>query len=76
MNWKQILASAPRSEIPVQRKRMDFVFTLGLELGVKDGGVVAPGGIVPTHQRNKQFRVMHISFNYFYTRKHLYASCR
>jgi len=50
VDWKEILASAPRQDIPAHRKALDFVFTLGLELGVKDGGVVAPGGLVPTHQ--------------------------
>lgn len=50
VKWKEILASAPRQEIPVHRKSQDFVFTMGLELGVKAGALVPPGGIVPTHQ--------------------------
>ncbi len=56
VNWRDILASAPRQEIPVHRKELDFVFVNGLELGVKDGGIVAPGGIVPTYQIEALFR--------------------
>lgn len=56
VNWKEILASAPRQETPVHRKNLDLIFTLGLELGVKEGGVVAPGGLVPSHQIESLFR--------------------
>ena len=56
LNWKEILASAPREDVPVHRKSLDFIFTLGLELGIKDGKVVGPGGIVPTHQVEGLFR--------------------
>ena len=56
VEWKEILASAPRQDIPAHRKGLDFIFTLGLELGVKDGGLVTPGGLVPTHQIEALFR--------------------
>ena len=56
VNWRDTLASAPREDIPVHRKSRDFFFPHGLELGVKDGGVVAPGGLVPTHQIEGLFR--------------------
>jgi len=56
VEWKEILASAPRQDIPAHRKGLDFIFTLGLELGVKDGGLVTPGGLVPTHQIETLFR--------------------
>ena len=56
INWKEILASAPRQDIPVQRKSLDFIFTLGLELGWKNGKVTGPGGLVSTHQVEGLFR--------------------
>ena len=56
VEWKEILASAPREEVPVHRKSRDFAFTNGLELGVKDGSVISPGGLVPSHQIEGMFR--------------------
>jgi NTE family protein len=56
VNWKDILATAPRHEVPVQRKRQDFAFPLGLELGVRDGDLIFPAGLVPTHQIEALFR--------------------
>ncbi len=56
VDWKDLLASAPRQEVPVQRKSPDFIFTLGFEVGVKDGKVAPPGGLVPTHQIEALFR--------------------
>jgi len=56
VNWKEVLSSAPRDEVPVQRKRFDFIFTNGLELGLKDGKVEFPKGFVPTHQVEDLFR--------------------
>jgi NTE family protein len=56
VDWRDILSSAPRQEFPVHRKNLDFVFTLGLELGVREGRLVAPGGLVPTHQIESLFR--------------------
>jgi NTE family protein len=50
VNWQDILSSAPRKSIPINRKSRDLIFPLGLELGIRDGAVVAPGGLVPTHQ--------------------------
>jgi NTE family protein len=50
VDWKNILRSAPRQEVPVHRKSLDYAFTLGLEVGVHDGSLVAPSGVVPTHQ--------------------------
>jgi NTE family protein len=56
VEWNDILASAPRQEIPVHRKRRDFAFTNGLELGLKDGQIIVPGGLVPSHQIEAMFR--------------------
>jgi NTE family protein len=56
VKWKDVLSSAPRQDIPVQRKRFDFIFVNGLELGVKDGSVEFPKGIIPTHQVESLFR--------------------
>jgi NTE family protein len=56
VNWRDILTSAPRTSIPVNRKSRDLVFPLGLEVGIRDGGIVAPAGLVPTHQIEALFR--------------------
>jgi NTE family protein len=56
VNWLDTLASAPRQEIPLHRKERDFFFPKGLEFGWKDGKLVAPGGLVPTHQIEGLFR--------------------
>ena len=56
VNWREILASAPREDIPVRRKGLDFIYTNGLQLGVSHGSVLAPGGLVPTHQIETMFR--------------------
>ncbi len=56
VRWKEVLSSAPRQDIPMQRKRFDFIFVNGLELGVKDGSVEFPKGIIPTHQVENLFR--------------------
>ena len=56
VEWKEILSSAPRQEVPIHRKQLDFAFTNGLEFGLKDGKVIAPGGLVPTHQIEGMFR--------------------
>ena len=56
VNWRDILSSAPRQEVPVHRKSRDYFFSNGLEFGIKDGRVQAPGGLVPTHQIEGLFR--------------------
>ncbi len=56
VNWKETLESAPREGYTVRRKALDFIFTNGFELGVKDGQIVFPGGIVPTQQIEGLFR--------------------
>jgi NTE family protein len=56
VNWLDTLASAPRQEIPLHRKERDFFFPKGLEFGWKDGKLVPPGGLVPTHQIEGLFR--------------------
>jgi NTE family protein len=50
VDWKNILRSAPRQDVPFHRKSLDHVFTIGLEVGVQDGALVAPSGVVPSHQ--------------------------
>lgn len=56
VNWQETLESAPREGYTVRRKALDFLFTNGFELGVKDGKIVFPGGIVPTQQIEGLFR--------------------
>ncbi|WP_198349307.1 patatin-like phospholipase family protein [Ramlibacter pinisoli] len=56
IDWRDVLRSAPREEVPFRRKELDAVFTNGLELGIKDGNVVFPGGLVPTHRIESVFR--------------------
>jgi len=56
VSWKDTFKSAPREDIPVRRKQLDFVFTLGLELGIKDGKVLVPLGLVPTQQVENLFK--------------------
>jgi NTE family protein len=56
VNWRDILASAPRQDIPLHRKSRDFFFSNGLEFGFKNGRFVAPGGLVPAHQIEGLFR--------------------
>jgi NTE family protein len=56
VDWRGILASAPRQDYPLQRKRLDYAFTLGFEFGVNEGGLTAPSGLVPTHQIEALFR--------------------
>ncbi len=56
VRWKEVLTSAPRQDKPVQRKRLDFIFVNGLELGLKDGRVEFPKGFVPTHRVEDLFR--------------------
>ena len=56
ISWKDTFRSAPREDIPVRRKELDFVFTLGLEIGIKGGQVLVPKGIVPTQQIENLFK--------------------
>jgi NTE family protein len=56
VNWKNTFESAPREDIPVRRKQLDFVFTLGLQLGIKDGKLLVPLGLVPTQQVENLFK--------------------
>ncbi|HEY2676633.1 MAG TPA: patatin-like phospholipase family protein [Steroidobacteraceae bacterium] len=56
VDWRDILQSAPRQSIPVNRKSRDLVFPLGLEVGVKDGSLALPGGLIPTHKIEALFR--------------------
>ena len=56
INWRQVLATVPRADIPYHRKSLDAYFTNGIETGFKNGSVTAPGGLVPTHQIEGLFR--------------------
>jgi NTE family protein len=56
VSWKDTLESAPREGYTVRRKALDFLFTNGFELGVRDGSLVFPGGLVPTQQIESLFR--------------------
>jgi NTE family protein len=56
VNWRETLESAPREGYTVRRKALDLIFTNGFEMGVKDGSLVFPGGIVPTQQIEGLFR--------------------
>jgi NTE family protein len=56
VNWQDTLESAPREGYTVRRKALDFLFTNGFELGIRDGKLVFPGGLVPTQQIEALFR--------------------
>ncbi len=56
INWRDVLSSVPRENQPYHRKNVDLLFTNGLELGVRDRRLVAPGGLLPTHQIEALFR--------------------
>jgi NTE family protein len=56
ISWKAVLANVPREDEPYHRKTLDAAFTNNLELGIKDDGIVAPGGLLPTHQIEGLFR--------------------
>jgi len=58
VEWKDILASAPREEIPLHRKSRDFAFTNGLEFGLKDGKVIAPADSFPPPDRGMFRRIV------------------
>lgn len=50
VDWKEMVRSAPRPEVPYQRKKLDALFSLGPEFGVKQGRLVLPSGAISTHQ--------------------------
>jgi NTE family protein len=56
ISWREVLANVPREDEPYHRKSLDAAFTNSLELGIKDDGIVAPGGLLPTHQIEGLFR--------------------
>jgi NTE family protein len=56
VKWRDVLKSAPREGYPMRRKGLDFIFTNGFEVGVKDGDIVLPGAFVPTQQIEELFR--------------------
>ena len=56
INWREVLSNVPRQDQPYHRKNLDAVFTNGIELGIQRGGIVAPGGLLPTHQIEALFR--------------------
>jgi NTE family protein len=56
VNWRDVLKTAPREEYPVRRKGLDFIFTNGFEVGVKDGDLAMPGSFLPTQQIEELFR--------------------
>jgi NTE family protein len=56
ISWREVLANVPRQDEPYHRKYLDAAFTNNLELGIKDEGIVAPGGLLPTHQIEGLFR--------------------
>jgi NTE family protein len=49
VRWQDTFTGVAREERPVHRKELDFYFTLGLELGIKDK-VRTQGGLVPSQQ--------------------------
>jgi NTE family protein len=56
VNWREVLSNVARRDQPYHRKALDAIFTNGIEFGVKDKGVVAPGGLLPTYQIETLFR--------------------
>ncbi len=56
INWRDVLSVVPREDEPYHRKTVDSLFTNGIEFGINRRGVVAPGGLLPTHQIEALFR--------------------
>ncbi len=56
ISWTDTFRSAPREDIPLRRKQLDSIFTLGLEVGIKDGKVLVPKGLVPSQQMENLFK--------------------
>ena len=56
INWRDMLSNVPRESQPYHRKALDALFPNGIEVGIRDKGIVAPGGLLPTHQIEALFR--------------------
>jgi NTE family protein len=49
VRWQDTFTGVAREDRPVHRKQNDFLFTIGLEIGIKDK-VRTQGGLVPSQQ--------------------------
>jgi NTE family protein len=49
VRWQDTFTGVAREERPVNRKKYDFLFTIGLEIGISDK-VRTAGGLVPSQQ--------------------------
>ncbi|KPK05973.1 MAG: hypothetical protein AMJ64_10440 [Betaproteobacteria bacterium SG8_39] len=56
VSWKDTFKSAPREDIPVRRKQLDSIFTLGLEIGIRDDEVLVAKGLIPSQQIENLFK--------------------
>ncbi len=66
INWRDVLSNVPREDQPYHRKALDALFTNGIEVGIRDKGIVAPGGLlahapdrgaVPPHRGQRRWRL-------------------
>ncbi len=59
IDWADVFAGKPeRKDIDFRRKREDFEILSGLTLGVKDGGIRLPKGLVKDQKVNVLFEVL------------------
>jgi NTE family protein len=49
VRWQDTFTGVAREDRPVRRKQLDFLFTIGLEIGIRDG-LRTQGGLVPSQQ--------------------------
>ena len=56
INWREVLSVVPREDVPYHRKALDALFSNGIEFGLQKGRLLAPGGLIPTHQIEGLFR--------------------
>lgn len=59
IDWKDLLSGNPdRRDVDYRRKREDYEILSGLSLGVKDGKIVAPKGLVKDQKVNVLFETL------------------
>ena len=58
VDWKSVIGSAGRRDLePIEQKRAGVTYTNEMELGLRDGRIVAPGGLVDTSRIENLLRV-------------------
>ncbi len=59
IDWKDVFSGEPdRRDIDYRRKREDFDNLTGLQLGIKDGKIVAPKGLIKDQKVNVLFETL------------------